>query len=83
MHKENLGKIILSNAIIENEDLVEVFYKMKLIPYRVEHLWHESAFEYGGYSPLFDELKEGEVIPEYQIEINTENGLTVTVKRKD
>jgi len=87
MEMDRLGKLTVTDSAMKLEDISEVFHKIKFVPYRIvryhaEHLCHLSALEYIGYSPLFDELKEDEVIPEYNI-MFTEHGQEVHVERKE
>lgn len=45
-----------------------------VIPLRVEHLFTEQRFIVTGYSFLFDEIEEGDRIPDYRISF-TPNGI--------
>lgn len=49
----------------EIKRLEQVFCKMRFVPVRVECLGYEATYELTGISHLFDEVKKGEVIPEY------------------
>lgn len=47
--------------------MADVFCKMKFVPTRAEFLWDRGAFEYIGYSFLFEEVPEHGIAPEYSL----------------
>jgi len=44
-----------------------IFVDLQFIPLRVEHLSYLCAHQYIGISTKFDLLKDGELLPEYEI----------------
>lgn len=79
MKERRFGKFYVSENFTEDADLFAILQEMKFIPYRVEYLAYELRFEYIGYSPLFEPLKELEATPFYNIKI-TDNRLEGTLK---
>ncbi len=73
MTSRNLGKItILSENIRQSPDMIaEIFIQMRFIPVRAELMFHNKNIEYIGLSDRFNEIKEGEQIPSYSIEVVT------------
>lgn len=59
--------ISLTEKEIIKQILVNVFIT------RCEYFWHGGYFEYYAFSDLFDEAKEGEPVPQYQITIKEED----------
>lgn len=80
IHEKRKGRFYISDGLIENEQLIEIFYHMKFIPLRVEYLFYQRAFEYIGISFLFEEVNTGEIIPEYEVIIDTKNN-SYTIKK--
>jgi len=74
--KENRsGSIIASKEFLEEIDfevLRESFFKYLLI-YDVRTHRDYHCLEYSAYSPLFDSLKPGDIIPQYELEITTKH----------
>jgi len=73
-----IGKFWISiNLIHEHHDeVVEMFYKLKIVIVRSEVMYHKDSIEYVGISPEFREVPLNEVLPEYNlvVTVNTENG---------
>ncbi len=70
---KRLGKIMISESILNENIFSKVLFMIGFIPHRVEYLYSPQQFEYIGTSPLFDELEESTKIPEYKITIQTNN----------
>lgn len=64
-----MGKFYIDMFEVENNPH-EVFSLIKFVPYRVECLHYNAQYEYIGTSPLFREVPAGEVMPEYDLQIN-------------
>ena len=67
------------------DDFPVVLAHLRIVPTRVDYLYERAAFEYRAYSPFFDELKNGEKIPVYDvIIIRDEHGEfdNATVRRR-
>ncbi len=72
--KGHKGKFYASVEFVKGEFFPEVLWKLKFIPLRVTFSYEKHAFEYVGYSPIFDVIREGQRIPEYKIEVSTTGG---------
>lgn len=80
MKQRRFGKFFIANECFD-EQIAAVLWALKFVPTRIEHLYHEAQFECIGYSPMFRELSEGEILPEYSLEISffgDEASVTVT-----
>jgi len=71
MTPKNIGKFKVSGGMVYNETdkVVQLFKKMDLIVVRAELHWDSlwGTLEYVGLSPLFEEVEDGGLIPEYDI----------------
>jgi len=82
-----LGKIKISDRLLDRRDpssLCEAFSKLKLFPVRCEHNYCTGAFEIAGISPMFDDVPDAQIPPDYEVAVVTdENGglVNVSVKR--
>lgn len=74
------GRFIVSRTIVDNH--TEDFMNMMkhFAPVRAEMLYHIDAIEYVALSLLFEPVKHGEIVPEYDIYI--EDG-KVGAEKKD
>ena len=64
-----IGKVKISTGLIEKSpEFVHLVFS-KFIPVRAEMIWHMGHVEYIGVSDLFEEVKEGDFVPEYIFEI--------------
>ena len=79
MMKKRLGKFYVSTELVMTGDVLPVLTSMQFIPTRVEHLYHMGKFEYIGMSPIFPELGEGFMIPEYDVQLSKDDIGNVTV----
>jgi len=67
-NKNRVGIINISNELLKNTDLLkEAFAELSIWVIDVEHNYQLRAKRYVLESEYFDELKEGENIPEYII----------------
>ena len=64
-----IGIFYVQRDMLGKPVLVKTLHSMQFIPTRVEYIFHQSAFEYVGISPLFDEVKDGDPVPAYDIEV--------------
>lgn len=69
IEKRCLGKfeLVAKFVISDFERVLDIFYKMKFVPFRVEHNFMGDYFVYEGYSPLFKKVELGCVIPTYRV----------------
>lgn len=67
--KRCYGKFELATILVDKDInlIADVFSKMKLVAFRVEHNYMVDRFMYEGWSPLFRELECGQIIPTYKI----------------
>lgn len=72
---KRIGRFYVASAVVEEtpEMFAEMLSLLKLIPVRVEHLWHRNAFEYVAISERFREVPNAEMIPEYNIKIEVDD----------
>lgn len=81
MRNRHLGKFYVTGSLVENGELWRVLSLMEFVPTRAEYLWANDAFEYIGMSPMFEEVKEGQIIPEYVVGLNQfDNKVSVTLR---
>lgn len=64
-----LGKFYMPTKLIMEGDASEIFSYMGFVPFRTEHLAYEDRFQYIGTSHIFEPLKEGQMVPEYELKI--------------
>lgn len=84
MRINKLGIVRVSYDLIDTEpDMVsEVFNKLGAVVLRCELIYPENCFSYTMYSPLFEPVSKGTLIPEYQITINYSEGAIQSVEVK-
>ncbi len=72
MKIRNKGKFYISFDSIDEDinKIAEVLSKMQFVPLKVEALYGEDRFGYSGYSPLFEEVPTGEMMPFYDVLVN-------------
>ncbi len=69
--ERHYGRFAISRVFLEvSPEAVQRIYK-EVIPTKVEFIFCTDTFEVTGTSKLFDQLKEGEQIPEYKFRVNT------------
>jgi len=75
MNARQLGKIkIFRTFVLEEPDgVAAAFALLKLVPVRVELLFSEDVFEYTAISERFNEVPDGEMIPEYSLSIEADS----------
>lgn len=68
------GKFRIANDTVNSQqsmdEMVKILALMSFVPFRVECMYYPPEFKYEGYSTLFREVKEGEMMPEYTIIID-------------
>lgn len=69
--KNRKGKIKLSKAYIELDPLSLLSLFSKFIPFHIENNYLEPCITYYGISELFDEVKEFDPIPRYDVYFTT------------
>lgn len=82
MKNRRLGKIRISREMIDHDlkDIVDIFAIMKFVPVRAEFLYCYNEIEYIAISDRFEVVLEGDIIPEYTIDVTYENGRVNDVK---
>lgn len=70
--EKRLGTIKVSGIMVEDniEELAAIFAKMKSVVLHCENLYPNDIFTYILYSPMFDLVNEGQLIPEYDIQVS-------------
>ena len=71
MNSQQLGKFFISEELIrKNPEIVAGAFKdMQFVPVRAEMHFMHKELEYAGISPKFKEVKEGVLIPGYNVRI--------------
>lgn len=64
-----IGKFTLSREVVMGPQAVDVFKVMRFVPLRAESLDYSNVYVYIGLSPLFDEVEDYMVVPEYEVMI--------------
>jgi len=79
----NLGCFGITPGAID-DCVPEVFAILKLVPVRVEFLYHSQRFEYIAVSEYFDPVPFGMEIPRYELLISRDKHgkISATVSRK-
>ena len=74
MNDRNLGKFsVTTDCIRRNPDeAAQVFKKLNMIVVRAECIFSDGLIEYTGISDQFVEIGMGETIPNYRLEVTTE-----------
>lgn len=67
------GKFRISLGFLRQSTDTVMALMSKFIVIRAEMLFGEDAIDYTALSPLFDMVEEGHTIPEYRLDIETEN----------
>ncbi len=62
--KKGLIRITRTFYTLENIGLLSIIFS-RFIPFEIERKWHEESFLLYGESAEFEEVKEGEKIPQY------------------
>ena len=82
-----VGKIKVPQFMLYDEyvTLRTILGELGFVPLDVQRFDYYEFVTYVGVSDKFDELLEGEKIPEYSVSISTENGhvVNVEVRRND
>ena len=68
--KSQRGSFNISHDLATREELVDILYEMRFVPFRVESLFMYDSLEYSGYSPLFDSVEPEEVTPRYDLTVS-------------
>jgi len=74
LKNRRIGKVTVSTGLIDNSPEVVKLMFSKFIPIRAEMIWHMGWVEYIGISDLFEEIKEGDAVPEYIFQCTTIEG---------
>lgn len=83
MNNKQLGKLVVTLDMFHGklDQVAAIFAMLKLIPVRAETLYFEQRISYTAISERFDEVPDGERIPEYKLTISADkNGWPNEVK---
>jgi len=84
MLEKHKGRFYIANPILAYDIDIMREIMQRVVIVRAETLHMNDTIEYYAYSDHFDELEQGEVIPEYEVIIHsTEEGRTIEFKRKE
>lgn len=82
MLDRKIGKFFVSQNLVKNYlMLADILGQMGFVPLRVEYYYANATFEYVGISKMFDEVKEGEQVPEYLVKISNNKVLVEKEKK--
>jgi hypothetical protein len=72
--EKRFGKIRVSKGFMEQdvETVADIFSKVKAVVLWCEHDYANGVFNYQIYSPLFDVVREGYMVPEYEFMVTVE-----------
>ena len=79
--KRRIGRFKIKNDIVYSEDAQEIFKQLGFVPLRCESMYND-CFEYIGISPLFHEVIQGDIAPNYDIVIDCIDAHEITVSVK-
>ena len=65
--KRRIGIFFISSTLIEDNDFHKILSKMEFVPLSVRHQGFRPAYEFIGYSSLFDLVENGIEAPTYNI----------------
>lgn len=67
--KRRYGRFTVQAHMVEDhpEEFARILWEMKFVPMRVERIYSNYGFDYIGYSPMFAEVPEGMVCPDYEL----------------
>ena len=76
------GRFTVTTHLIEDhpEEFSAILAQMQFIPMKVERLYSNYGFEYIGYSPMFEEIAEGMICPEYEMVLEKDENGDVRLK---
>ena len=69
--EKRYGRFTVTQEVVEKnpEEWAAILAEMQFVPLRVERMYDNYGFDCIGYSPLFDEVEEGMIPPEYRINV--------------
>ncbi len=78
--EHRIGKFGISTDAVLNhtEQVAQMLALMQFVPTRVEHLPMQGQFLYEGFSPYFDLVKNGGVMPVYAVIMTQEDDGTIS-----
>jgi len=74
MKNRRIGKIKFHKDSY-NESIIDIFYGLKFLPHDIEYSYYCDCIVLTGYSSNFRELNSGDIIPEYNVIVNSNNTL--------
>lgn len=84
INRNKVGKFKIQDIVIETQPEIVLDVMSRVIVLNAKYLEIEGAYEYYGYSEMFDEVAMGETVPEYDFIItkNTRLGFYLTDVRR-
>jgi hypothetical protein len=81
MNDRNIGRFTVTTDCIRRnpDEAAQVFKMLNLVVVRAECMFADSKIEYTGISDQFIEIEMGTAIPEYRLEITSEEDTIVKV----
>lgn len=83
LDKSRIGKIVINRDAIEDGDVPDLFYALRITVLRSEFMYSRNCIEYECQSPLFENLPDGVEAPLYDVIVNVadDGARTYSVKR--
>lgn len=66
INRNKVGKFKIQDIVIETQPEIVLDVMSRVIVLNAKYLEIEGAYEYYGYSEMFDEIAMGEIVPEYE-----------------
>lgn len=77
--ERRLGRFTISTNVIDTSPEIVMLCLSKVVVVRAEMMFAEQYVEYTGFSPLFDKLAIGALIPLYELVVSRDFGPNQTV----
>ncbi len=76
LNKKRTGRFRIYKELISEHpnEIIDMFYKLKIIVVRAEMMYDKDVIEYIGISPFFKEIEPQYITPEYEIITHVDNG---------
>lgn len=66
INRNKVGKFKIQDIVIETQPEIVLDIMSRVIVLNAKYLETEGAYEYYGYSEMFDEVAMGDIVPEYE-----------------
>lgn len=79
------GRFNVDTHIVEDhpEEFAGVLAQMSFVPMKVERTYSNWSFEYIGWSPMFAEVEQGMMCPDYKLVLEKDDEGNVLLKSVD